>query len=55
MGLTSCNHLAKFWIAAEGERDDVIVMLEVERLCLSERIVDHTCPSCMVEDATIRS
>ena len=52
-GLTSGDDLAEFRVTAEGERDDVIVVLEVEGLGFGERVVDHTCSSCMVEDATI--
>ena len=52
--LTSGYNLAQFWVAAETERHDVIVVLQVEGLCLCEGIVDYTSSGCVVQDAPIR-
>ena len=55
MQLTSGYDLAQFWIAAETERHDIIVVLQIEGLRLCEGVVDHTRSRCMVQDTPIRS
>jgi hypothetical protein len=53
--LTSGYYLAQFWVAAETERDDVIVVLQIEGLRLCEGVVDHARSGCMVQDTPVRS
>ena len=53
--LTGGYDLAQFRVAAETERHDVIIVLQIEGLCLCEGVVDHTCSRCMVQDTPIGS